>query len=123
MHLSNLVEPNMPSTVSKEMDPLLARAIQDAPKTRLIWLLNQLLQSNDHAADLAQMLMLTNENGAVKKRRSDEDIAPAAKKRKRYEMCGQCGDEFDILANTKQSCLWHPGKKASFDKSKRSFCC
>jgi hypothetical protein len=108
MHLSHLIGPDMPS--SKEIDPLLAKAIEDAPKTRLIWLLNKLVQCNEHAAALAQMLMLTNENAVVRKRRADEDVGPAAKKCKRYEMCAKCGEEFDVLTNTKRSCYWHPGK-------------
>lgn len=110
MHLSHLTGPDMPSASSNAIDPLLTKAIEDAPKTRLIWLLNKLVQCNEHAAALAQTLMLTNENAVVKKRCADEDVGPAAKKCKRYELCAKCDEEFDVLLNTDRSCYWHPGK-------------
>jgi hypothetical protein len=35
---------------------------------------------------------------------------PNAQKRgRRYEICGQCKKEYDVLAETK--CKWHPGKR------------
>lgn len=114
MHVSNLIEPNMPTT-SKEVDPLLAEAIQGASLSRLVSLVITLLRECEDAASLAEELLLTkSENVVSKKRRAEdtvEDTGYPAKKCKRYETCAQCEEEFDVLANTKLSCEWHPGKQ------------
>lgn len=40
---------------------------------------------------------------------SDEQtVAPA--NRQRFEICGQCNEEYDVLHNDKKSCEWHEGK-------------
>lgn len=40
---------------------------------------------------------------------SDEDVN-ATVKRQRFEICGQCSEEYDALLNDKKSCQWHDGK-------------
>jgi hypothetical protein len=40
---------------------------------------------------------------------SDEQTnAPAS--RQRFDICRQCNKEYDVLLNTKRSCVWHDGK-------------
>ncbi|KAJ4296794.1 hypothetical protein N0V90_006842 [Kalmusia sp. IMI 367209] len=42
---------------------------------------------------------------------SDEEpnAGPARKRRQRYEICGQCDKEYDVLLNGKTECRWHDG--------------
>ena len=35
---------------------------------------------------------------------------PLAKRVKRYEMCEQCREEFDVATNWNEACYWHDGK-------------
>ncbi|KAF2251766.1 hypothetical protein BU26DRAFT_422577 [Trematosphaeria pertusa] len=46
----------------------------------------------------------------------ETEPAPQGQKRKReytrqrYEICDQCGEEYDVLANERCSCVWHEGE-------------
>ena len=40
---------------------------------------------------------------------SDEQT-DAPVRRQRFNICEQCGEEYDVLHNKKKSCQWHEGK-------------
>lgn len=45
---------------------------------------------------------------------SDEQADTSASRR-RFEICEQCGEEYDVLLNDKTSCKWHDGKLHTLD--------
>jgi hypothetical protein len=40
-----------------------------------------------------------------------DDQTNAPPSRQRFEICRQCNKEYDVLLNTKWSCVWHDGKQ------------
>ena len=52
---------------------------------------------------------------------SDEQAhAPAS--RQRFEICGQCNEEYDVLLNDRKSCEWHDGKLPAPHRAKADTC-
>lgn len=37
-------------------------------------------------------------------------VEPSRKRQKRYDMCRQCNEDFDVTKNEKNDCRWHPGE-------------
>jgi len=104
----------MTSQPPKRIDPLLERAVEDAPRERLQWLLKNLLSESADAAKLATNLILVEvpQDKRGHKRVADEsnyDGKNGVKKVKRFEICIQCYQEYDVTKNDENSCRWHPG--------------
>ena len=76
------------SKISTELE----KAIATATPERLEIVLNTICNRNTEAAVLAPELMLT-----------------SSKKRKRYEICDNCNQEFDVNENNDKACQFHPG--------------
>lgn len=77
------------------MSTELHKAIQSATPDRLESVLCSLCNDSREAATLASQLLLI-----------------GSKKRKRYEVCKNCDEEFDIEENGDQACQFHPGKSS-----------
>jgi hypothetical protein len=117
---------------------LLSAAIQDAQKDRLVTVLNELIQRCSAAIPIIEEELLTNgfdsdeaaEDSAdyeeneeeeprpppahnLKRKRALSQTTAGPQKRKLYEMCIQCKEEYNVNENDKESCLWHPGTPLS----------
>jgi hypothetical protein len=112
--------------------PLYA-AIKDAQKERLVIVLNVLMHSCSAAVPIMEEQLLTNnfdssEGGdssedheseeesprsppanSSKRKRAVSQTTTASQKRKLYEICAQCNEEYNVLDNCTESCIWHPG--------------
>jgi hypothetical protein len=113
---------------------LLAAAIQDAQKERLVIVLKALVQRCRAAIPVIEEQLLTNdfESDAetedseeneeseeeepdappahiLKRKRALSQTAAGPQKRKLYEICEQCNEEYNVNENNKDSCCWHPG--------------
>jgi hypothetical protein len=111
----------------------LSAAIKDAQKDRLVTVLNELIQRCSPAIPILEELLLTNnfdsseasdspqddESGkeeprlpraqGTKRKRAMTQTTEASQKRKMYEICIQCNEEYNVRENDQESCVWHPG--------------
>ena len=118
------VTPSSPTTVKKglmQKNPVLNSALETVQADRLRSIIKNLCLISDTAEKYISNNLLTPEEivkPGLKRKRvgADEDIeASNGKKRMkiRYEMCTQCGDEFDVTLNYSKACRYHPGQSAN----------
>jgi len=99
-----------PQPTEQPIDLALSRAITEATKERLHIVLYAILQQNPEAAATASSLLLVDDSEAVTDvNGGPSPRKPVTKKRKRFEHCIQCEEEFDVTDNTDNSCNWHDG--------------
>jgi hypothetical protein len=96
------------------VDASLSEAINDATKERLNIVLHAIIQQNPHAAAIASGLLLADDVISIKTGDTDKTPSnePPRKKRKRYELCTQCDQEYDVTDNNDKSCNWHDGTRS-----------
>ncbi|QDS72736.1 hypothetical protein FKW77_003907 [Venturia effusa] len=103
------------------MDPVLAEAIKDAPKARLRRLLLEILEKHPDAITTATEHLVaavpdvTNKNG--KRVVTDNSNELPVKRRKRYDRCVQCKEEFDVKGTHMEACNWHKGELEMDDEN------
>jgi hypothetical protein len=112
----------------------LSTAVKDAQKDRLVTVINELIQRCSAAIPILEELLLTNsfdsseissgpedcESGneeppappaqGTKRKRAMTQTTEVSQKRKMYEICIQCDQEYNVRENDRESCLWHPGR-------------
>jgi hypothetical protein len=96
----------------------LFHAIDSATLDRVQSVLREICSELPEAFKLASEKLLVSDGGsnAGAKRKRDEDA-----KQQRYEICDQCDQEYDVLDNDEDACVWHSGKFSSC--STHAFCC
>lgn len=105
------------SSLLQIMDPVLAEAVNDASKERLRFVLRDILEKHSDTITTASEHLVavvsdnTNANG--KRGVVDNPIEISVKKRKRYDFCAQCEEEFDASGNAMESCNYHQGMRYS----------
>jgi hypothetical protein len=96
------------------LEPDLRQAIKEATETRLRLVLTAILQQNPQAKSTAASLLLFDEDVLTNDQRPPTTSigeGPMPKKRKRYEACVQCDEEYDVSKNNDTTaCRWHSGK-------------
>jgi hypothetical protein len=110
-------------TDAGNIDPILWDALKGASKGRLFLTLTKIIKTDPDAAAIASSLLLaeSKQDTSAKRKTSEvstsaeeQDVATSgvlpAKKVKRYEVCVQCDEEFDITNNNAEACQWHPGR-------------
>ncbi|KAK5693398.1 hypothetical protein LTR97_009967 [Elasticomyces elasticus] len=81
-------------------------AIANATSERLRIALRALCRENEVARETASRILLVSAS------------ATATGKRKRYETCKNCKEEYDVQVNEKGFCVYHPGSKSVNEESK-----
>jgi hypothetical protein len=97
---------NSTSEVSQSDKPsadqaALYAAIDSATLDRVRTVLREICTENPQAFQSACDKLLLNV-GTKRKRGPTQQ---------RYEICVQCGEEYDVLSNNDKACVWHPGNK------------
>ncbi len=111
----------------------LISAINNAQKERLVIVLNELIHQCGAAIPIMEEQLLTdgfdssgeansfedheNEEGdpcfppdqSAKRKRALSQATTEPRKRRLFETCIQCNEEYNVLQNDKESCTWHPG--------------
>lgn len=103
------------SSLLQVVDPVLAEAVNDASKERLRFVLRDILEKHPNTITTASEHLVaiisddTNKNG--KRVVADDPNEIPAKRRKRYDFCAQCEEEFDAKENDMEACNWHKGMR------------
>ncbi|KAK5191250.1 hypothetical protein LTR99_001633 [Exophiala xenobiotica] len=87
----------------------LEEAIETATPSRLRTVLLQVCQDNHLARDLATKALLVSTITPVEG--TGGSNLKDSRKRKRFEVCGQCDDEYEVERNELGLCVYHPGQK------------
>ncbi|KAF2276430.1 uncharacterized protein EI97DRAFT_458365 [Westerdykella ornata] len=97
---------------------LLDEAIECATITRLQRTIREMCDRSDEALQVAREALLVRNEDEQKKEDVAKDLGPSStnkRKRasgemmKRYEICKQCKQEYDVTKNWPESCVWHRG--------------
>jgi hypothetical protein len=104
--LSTACRPEKLSEVSQSDKPsadqeALYTAIDSATLDRVRTVLRDICAENPQAFQSACDKLLLNV-GTKRKRGPTQQ---------RYEICVQCGKEYDVLSNNDKACVWHPGNR------------
>ena len=92
------------------IDPYLEDAIKIAPAAKLRDILIRVCRQDDFAREYATGILLApTENGS-------------GRKRKRYEWCRNCDEDYNVLDNTVESCVIHTGNSRNNLSPVRSSC-
>lgn len=98
-------ENSRPNNISVDAS-VLHNAIDSATIDRLRTVLRAICTENPAAFKLAcdNLLVVQGADGNTDtKRKRDEPL-------QRFETCEQCKEEYDVLDNPDDACVWHPGK-------------
>lgn len=111
----------------------LFNAINSATPSRLRALIDTLCATNPEACEFVskELLLKRGELGKQLRSKQDQDCRDRGgiedsdfsdeettdraatgqkRSRQRYEICGQCEKEYDVMQNGKTSCQWHDGR-------------
>jgi hypothetical protein len=112
---------------TQSIDPALERAMKDASKELLHVVLTRIFLGHPDAISTASNFLLVEETAESETAESETDESETdeseteildeepdagerpTKKRKRFELCTQCKEEYDVLANDEEGCNWHTG--------------
>lgn len=86
----------------------LEEAIETATASRLRTVLHQMCQDSHLVRDLTTKALLSATTTPAEG--TSESNMNGSRKRKRFEVCGQCGDEYEVERNETGLCVYHPGK-------------
>jgi hypothetical protein len=89
---------------------ILFDAINSATLDRVQQVLREICTEDPVAFKLACDKLLV---GQGAKSQANSDISTKRKREgpfQRYEICEQCEEEYDVLDNPDDACIWHPGK-------------
>jgi hypothetical protein len=90
-----------------EVHQALLNAIDTATIERLRNVLRHVIVNKD-AKDIVVKDLLV-DSSKKRKSPSQDTVHQPTKKQKRYEVCTQCEEEYDVTENNSESCEWHPG--------------
>ena len=117
--------PNPPKALPLEDDAALTNAVNSATAHRLQIVLRAICDANPDAKGVADSMLLTEdtpsketpskETPSKETSTNDADVNSSLKrkrpsKRQRYQICGHCHEEYDVLDNPEDACAWHEGK-------------
>jgi hypothetical protein len=106
----NSTPSNGNATASNADQPALLDAIDSANLYRVRTVLREICIANPQAFQVACNELLVGHSQP-----SSKDDTKAGTKRKhdppqqRYEICEQCKEEYDVLDNPEDACIWHSG--------------
>ena len=86
----------------------LEEAIETATASRLRTVLHQMCQDSHLVRDLATKALLS--PTITPTEGTSESNLNGRRKRKRFEVCEQCNDEYEVERNEMGLCVYHPGK-------------